>query len=110
MPEIQKLIRLANERNVREKFTLARFKVRRDLLDRFRRRTAEDGLSGNVAIEAFINGYINSHPAVLAMVDQWMRDHAATPRPSKAQKMGRADLDEIYAAASGAMTNSEEED
>lgn len=69
----------------------------------------EEGLSGNVVLEAFLNGYLNSHPAVLAMVDQWVRDTGETPEP-RSPKLSRRDLEEIYTAASRGIIAEEETD
>lgn len=70
----------------------------------------EDGLSGNVVLEAFLNGYLNSHPAVLAMVDQWVRDTTGEAPEPRSPKMSRRDLEEIYAAASRGIVVEEETD
>ena len=85
-----------------------RFRVLKSLIDRFRRKTNEDGVSGNVVLEAFLHGYLNSHPAVMAMVDQWIRDTGEEP-PDRKHAMSRSDLREIYAAARGAIATDEED-
>ena len=53
-------------------------------------------MSTNVLFEAVVRGYLNRHPAVLAMVDQWKRDEGrdGDPTPSLAKR----ELDDIYAA------------
>lgn len=108
MSDIQKFIRIAAKRNSAKEYTIGRFRVLRSLLDRFRRKAMEEGMSGNVILEAFLNGYLNSHPAVLSMIDQWIRDTTGETPESRSPKMNRRDLDEIYAAARRGMIFEEE--
>ena len=111
MSDIQRLVRLAARRNSADEYTMVRFKALRVLVDRFRRRCVEEGMSGNVIIEAMIEGYLGSHPAVLAMIDQWMRDHEREEvSHRKIPKLGKADLDEIHAAARSGMMEDDKED
>ena len=110
MSEIQRLLRVAAGRNVAKDYTVARFRVLRSLIDRFRRRCAEEGHSGNVVLEACLSGYVNSHPAVLAMVDQWMRESGAEPTPHRGSQMSKRDLEEIYAASSRGIMTEEDTD
>ncbi len=110
MSDIRRFIRIAARRNEAEEYTVMRFRVLRSLCDAFRRRTAEEGISGNVAIEAFLQGYLSSHPAALAMVDQWVRDTTGEPPEPRSPKMSRRDLEEIYAAAGRGMMAEEETD
>jgi hypothetical protein len=109
MSEIRRLIRVAARRNSSEEYTVMRFRALRSLVDRFRRKTMEEGVSGNVVLEAFLRGYLDSHPAVLAMVDQWLRECGEEPEP-RTPRLSRSDLDEIYAAASRGMIGEEERD
>lgn len=110
MSDIQRLIRVAARRNSAEEYTVIRFRALRSLVDRFRRKTTEDGVSGNVVLEAFLRGYLDSHPAVLSMVDQWVRDSVGEGVEPRSPALTRRDLEEIYAAASRGMANEEERD
>ena len=103
MSEIQRLLRVAARRNEAGEYTFAKFRVLRTLNEEFRRRAAEDRTSPNVIFEAFLRGYVNHHPAVLAMVDQWIRDEGMEPPEQKAPRLSKADLDEVYAAAASGM-------
>lgn len=110
MSEIKKLIRVTNDRNRAKDYTLARFRTLRTILSRFRIRTMEDGISGNVVIEACMNGYVNSHPAVLAMVDQWIRDTTGEEPPVKTPSLNKKDLNEIYAASQRGLKFDDDEE
>lgn len=70
----------------------------------------EEGVSGNVVLEAFLRGYVESHPAVLAAVDQWTREAYPEQEHARGPAMNRRDLDEIYAAANRGMMAEEESD
>lgn len=109
MSEIQRLIRLAARRNEAEGYTQMRFKVLKSLVASFRRKTVEDGLSGNVLIEAFIRGYLNSNPSILALIDQWIRDTTGEVPDRRSPKLSKRDLEEIYAASSRGLSVNEEE-
>jgi hypothetical protein len=108
--ELQRLIRVAARRNSAEEYTVVRFRALRSLVDRFRRKAVEEGVSGNVVLEAFLRGYVESHPAVLAAVDQWTRESYPEQEHARGPVMNRRDLDEIYAAANRGMMAEEESD
>lgn len=110
MSEIQRLIRVAARRNSAEEYTVVRFRALRSLVDRFRRKAVEDGVSGNVVLEAFLRGYVESHPAVLAAIDQWTREAFPEREAPRGPVMSRRDLDEIHAAANRGMMAEEESD
>jgi hypothetical protein len=61
-------------------------------------------------LEAFLRGYVESHPAVLAAVDQWTREAYPEEAASRGPVMSRRDLDEIYAAANRGMMAEEDHD
>jgi len=109
--KIQQLIRIAALRNKSQEYATMRFRVLKSLIASFRRKTMEDGLSGNVVIEAFLRGYLNSHPAVMAMVDQWVNTEMGEDPPERrSPKLSKRDLEEIYAASARGMSAKEETD
>lgn len=58
-----------------------------------------DNMSMPVLVEAVLRGYVNNHPAVLAMIEDWIRERdssMAGDRPRLFRR--RSDLDEIYGA------------
>ncbi len=110
MSDIQRLIRIAQKRNAAEEYTEIRFRALKSLTARFRRKAMEEGLSGNVVLESFLQGYVDSHPAVLAMIDQWARDNIGEEPVRRSSKMSNRDLEEIYAAARRGIMIEEETD
>lgn len=100
MSEIRRLLRLAEKRNTAGEYTSTRFRVKRTLDASFRRACMEDSVTPNVVIEACLRGFVDRHPAVLAMIDQWIRDEGRERRDDRTgPKMTRSDIAEIYAAA-----------
>ena len=100
MSDIRRLLRLAEKRNTAGEYTSTRFRVKRTLDASFRRACVEDNVSPNVVIEACLRGFVNRHPAVLAMIDQWIRDEGRErPDERTGPRMSRSDIAEIYAAA-----------
>ena len=110
MSEIQRLVRVAAKRNSAKEYTTIRFRALRSLVDRFRSKAEAEGMSGNVILEAFLTGYVNSHPSVLAMIDQWIRDESKEIRERRAPKMSQREIAEIYAAAKCGLELEEETD
>lgn len=110
MSKIQRLIRVAAARNSAEEYTVMRFRVLRSLVNRFRRVTMEEGISGTVVMEALLNGYLDSSPSALAMVDKWVRDAKKGTSEPRTPRLNRRDLEEVYAAARRGMVMKEEED
>lgn len=107
MDEIRRLIRVAARRNSAEEYTVAKFRVLKDLNLRFKERAAQDGLSPPVIFEAMMRGYVNQHPAVLAMLDQWIRDNLPEYKEPKTPRLSASDLEEIYAVADSSMIDEE---
>lgn len=103
MDEIQKLLRVAAKRNAAGDYTDVKFRILRSLVDRFRRQAMEDRVSGNVIIEAVLRGYVEKHPAVLAMLDKWISEEQPEQREVPRPRMSKKDLAEIYAAAGSGM-------
>lgn len=107
MDEIRRLIRVAARRNSAEEYTVAKFRVMRSLYERFKERAASEGVSPTVIFEAVLKGYVENHPGVLAMIDQWVRDNVPSKPEKKAPKLSKRDLEEIYAAAGSGMIDEE---
>jgi hypothetical protein len=77
-------------------YTSAHFRVLRTLYDKFRRMAMEDGVSPHAVVEAVVSGYVNRHPAVLAMIDQYIRENYSD-REVKGPKLSKRELAELYA-------------
>lgn len=111
MRDLRQLLRIAARRNAADDYTQVRFRVLRRIADSFRRKTHEDMISGNVVIEACLQGYLNSHPAVLAMIDQWIRDNMPEAEETRrVPTMTKRDLEEIYSASRLMMFDGPERD
>lgn len=108
MDEIQRLLRVAARRNTAGEYTAIKFRLLRSLAEQFRHRASEDRISPNVVLEAVLMGYVNHHPAVLAMIDEWIRQERPEVGEPRAPKLSTRDLDEIYAAAGSGMISDEE--
>lgn len=109
MSEIKRLIRVTAARNEATEYTSGRYRVLRRLHDRFKSKAAQESISPNVVLEAMIRGYINDHPAVLAMIEQWIKDEGLEKKSGKGAKPANRELDEIYSAiADGGMIVDEE--
>ncbi len=109
MSEIKRLIRVAQRRNSANEYVAVGARLLGTLNDRFRKRLAEDRISFPVFLEAVVRGYVSHHPAVLAMIDQWMRDEKVDrPVEAKSPKFSSRELDEIYAATGSGMVDEEE--
>lgn len=95
MDRLQRLLRVAASRNAATEYGGVRVRLLKSQIEALRDQLAEDGMSANVLFEAVVRGYLNRHPAVLAMVDQWRRDegHGETPVKSLKQR----EIDDIYA-------------
>ena len=98
MSEIRRLIRLASERNIRENYTAFTCSIMRTLDAAARRKANEERITLNVVIEAVLRGYVNDHPAVLAMIDQWLRDENREPQESVGPRISKKEIDEIFEA------------
>ncbi len=103
MDEIRRLLRVTRDRNEAPNYVSRRFRITREMDTRLRQLTAEDGLSVNVLFEAIVRGFIERHPSVLAMIDEYRRRLEPEGSGKPTPKMSRRDLDEIYAAAGGVM-------
>lgn len=101
MSEIQRLLRVAARRNEAREYGSIRVRLLKTEIEEMRRRLLEDGVSANVLFEAVLRGYLDKHPAVLAMLDQWQRDAGKEPKPVK--DLSRREIDDIYAELGGGM-------
>ncbi len=107
MSEIQRLLRVAARRNEAREYGSIRVRLLKTEIEEMRRRLLEDGVSANVLFEAVLRGYVNKHPAVLAMLDQWQRDEGKEPKPVK--NLSGREIDDIYAELGGGMIDEEEQ-
>jgi hypothetical protein len=101
MSEIQRLLRVAARRNQASEYGSIRIRLVKTQIESLKQRLLEDGVSANVLFEAVLRGYLDSHPAVLAMLDQWQRDEQAEMKTEKS--LSRKDVDDIYAELGGGM-------
>ena len=97
MDEIRRLLRVAAERKARSEGEVVRVRLNRELNHQLRERLDEDGIALTVFMEAVCRGYVRRHHAILAMIDQWIRDERPDSERS-GPKLNSKDLDEIYAA------------
>lgn len=105
MDEIRRLLRVTARRASADQYTSLRFRLLRSTSDRVRELCEQDGMTVNALLEAFLDGYVHRHPAVLALIDQRMRDVDVPEK--RGPKMSKRDLDEIYAAAGSGMVEEE---
>lgn len=104
MSEIRRLIRVTRDRNRAEEYTSVRVRLLKTDLVAMKAQLKIDGLSPVVLFEAVVRGYIDRHPSVLAMVDQWIRDSGREP-VSNTKNISQRELDEILTdLGSAAMT------
>lgn len=108
MDEIRRLLRVAARRNSAREYTAIKFRLLRRLSDAFRRQCAEDSVTPNVVMEAVVQGYVDRHPAVLAMIDEWVRRERPEEPEKRSPKLSKRELEEIYAAAGSGMIDAEE--
>ena len=99
MDEIRRLLRVTAEREASATRAVVRVRLDRELLGELWERLNEDGLTMAEFFEAVCQGYVDRNHAVLAMLDQWARDHAG-PAKRPGPHLTARDLDEIYAAVS----------
>lgn len=97
MDGIRRLLRVAAERNVRADSSVVRFRMDGELARQLRERLDEEGISLTVFMEAVCRGYVRGHHAVLAMIDQWIREECPEA-VDQGPKLSTNDLNEIYAA------------
>lgn len=101
MSEIQRLLRIAARRNGAGEYGTLRVRLLKVQIKALRAQLTEDGISGPVLFEAVLKGYLQRHPAVLAMIDQWKRDEL--PKSVDIKSLSDQELDDIYAAIGGGM-------
>ncbi len=105
--EIRRLVQVAARKGGDLNYTGVRFRVLRTLYDKFCRMAAEDSTSPHAVIEAVLSGYVNRHPAVLAMVDQYVRDNYAE-REARGPRLSKKELNELYAEIGSGMIEEKE--
>lgn len=101
MDKLQRLLRVAASRNAATEYGGLRIRLLKSQISALKEQLEKDGMSANVLFEAVLRGYINRHPAVLAMVDQWKRDEAIEERPIKS--MSDKEVADIYAELGSGM-------
>lgn len=110
MSDIKRLIRVADNRNRAEEYAEVKFKVLRTLKKSLVVRLADDRISKTAFFEAVVKGYVDRHPAVMAMVDQWIRENTPEGREPRSPSLRRSEIDEIYAEISRGNAELSEED
>lgn len=96
MSEIQRLLRVAARRNEASEYGSLRLRLLKAQIAALKEKLKADSMSATVLIEAVIKGYLDSHPAVLAMIDQWRRDNQKETGV-KAVSLSDRELADIYA-------------
>lgn len=104
MSEIQRLLRVAARRNQASEYGSIRIRLVKTQIESLKQRLLKDGVSANVLFEAVLRGYIDSHPAVLAMLDQWQRDEQVEQKKSE-KSLSSKDVADIYAELGGGMVD-----
>lgn len=99
MSEIQRLLRVAARRNEAGEYGSIRVRLLKAEIEALRETLSADSMSLNVLFEAVVRGYINRHPAVLAMVDQWKRDER--PSDPEQKSLRSREIADIYAELAG---------
>lgn len=107
MSEIQRLLRVAARRNEAGEYGSIRVRLLKAEIEELRETLADDSMSVNVLFEAVVRGYINRHPAVLAMIDQWKRDER--PREPEQRTLRDREIADIYAELGGGTIQEEEQ-
>jgi len=95
MDRLQRLLRVAASRNAATEYGGIRVRLLKSQIGAMREQLEKDGMSANVLFEAVLRGYINRHPAVLAMIDQWKRDEHVAQR--EIRSLNDRDVADIYA-------------
>jgi len=98
MSEIKRLLRMTIDRNAATEYISSRYRIKKKLQAAFLRKAAQESISANVILEAVIRGFVSDHPAVLAMIDQWIKDEGKARDDSPGPRVKKSELDEIYAA------------
>lgn len=98
MARLDRLLRIAAERSLRQDFVQLRFRLAKPLRDATYKRCKEDGITVPALLEALLRGFVTKHPAALAMVDQWIRDEGLEKKAKAGPAVNDRELAELYAA------------
>lgn len=99
---LAKLTRRAKTLAERRPSAKARFVIDADDLKLVKEKLKRENIALNVLCEAVLRGYVNNHPAVLAMLDDWMRarqDHMVGGKPKLFKR--KSELEDIYSEIEG---------
>ncbi len=100
MSDIQRLLRVAARRNRAGEYGSVRVRLLKTQIEALKEQLLRDGCSANVLFEAVLRGYLDRHPAVLAMLDQWKRDEQKESA-SHTKTLTARDVADIYAELGG---------
>jgi hypothetical protein len=106
MSDIQRLLRVAARRNEAGEYGSLRVRLLKTQIEALREQLLRDGASANVLFEAVLRGYLERHPAVLAMLDQWKRDEQPESQRSS-KSLTNKEVADIYAEIGGGMVGDE---
>lgn len=97
MDRIQKITRRGRVNRIKERTQPLRVALNEPDYLLVKRKLEERGIGLNVLFEAVCRGFVSNHPAVTAMLDDWMRERTeADGRPKLFHR--QRDIDSIYDA------------
>jgi hypothetical protein len=94
---ITKLIRVTASRNARKDYTDLKIRVLKSDLLAFKEQLAKDRLSATVFFEAMLRGYAERHPAILAMISDWLKSEKKDGLKDKSEtaRLSQKDLNRL---------------
>lgn len=96
MSAITKLIRVTASRNAAKDYGLLKFRALKTDIAALKEQLANDSISATAFFEAVIRGYNERHPAILAMVSDWLRTEKKVElKGSQTANLSKRDLDRL---------------
>ncbi len=94
---MKRLLDVAKQKNNAHNFTVIKIKITKDLEAKLVAACALDSIKPSVIVQAVILKYIERHPAILAVVDDMLRDKTEAVEVMT-KKFGTREIDDIYTA------------
>lgn len=108
MSEIQRLLRVARNRNRRDEYGQLVARLLKADIAALRRQLEEDGISTSVLLEAVARAYVGRHPGILGIIDDWRREQGVSREDTPRPRFKKGELDELYAAIGGGTMETED--
>ncbi len=114
MSAITKLIRVTASRNAAEDYGALKFRALKTDIVALKAQLARDGISATAFFEAVIRGYNERHPAILAMVSDWLKSEKGVGLKDKREtaRLSQKDLNRLLddIESADALDDLEDED